>query len=34
MVVWGSAVTGKLGLGTVTDEYECFCPVPTPLVSE
>ena len=25
MVVWGSAVTGKLGLGPVTDEYECFC---------
>ena len=32
MVVWGSAVTGKLGLGPVTDEYECFCPIPTPLV--
>lgn len=31
VLVWGSAVSGKLGLGTVTEEYECFCPTPHPV---
>ena len=24
-MVWGSGVSGKLGLGEITEEYECFC---------
>ena len=31
LVTWGSAVSGKLGLGEYTDEHECFCPTPTPV---
>lgn len=31
VVTWGSAVSGKLGLGEYTDEHECFCPTPTPV---
>mmetsp|Transcript_32208 Transcript_32208/g.51257 ORF Transcript_32208/g.51257 Transcript_32208/m.51257 type:complete len:1524 (+) Transcript_32208:142-4713(+) len=26
--VWGGATDGKLGLGPVTGEYECYCPYP------
>jgi Ca2+-binding EF-hand superfamily protein len=29
LFVWGSATGGKLGLGEVTEEYECFCAIPT-----
>ena len=25
---WGGGDTGKLGLGAVTEEYECYCPYP------
>jgi len=32
LFVWGSGATGKLGLGAITDQEECFCSVPTPLV--
>eukprot|EP01029_Cantina_marsupialis_P001211 TRINITY_DN109910_c0_g1_i1.p1 TRINITY_DN109910_c0_g1~~TRINITY_DN109910_c0_g1_i1.p1 ORF type:complete len:1320 (+),score=436.55 TRINITY_DN109910_c0_g1_i1:137-4096(+) len=27
--IWGGASTGKLGLGEVTEDHECFCPSPT-----
>ena len=28
LYVWGSGVSGKLGLGPITEEFECFAPVP------
>jgi alpha-tubulin suppressor-like RCC1 family protein len=31
MFVWGGGMTGKLGLGHITEEFECFCPCPTAL---
>lgn len=31
VLIWGSAVSGKLGIGTVAKEYECFCPMPHPV---
>lgn len=27
--LWGSAATGKCGLGTITDSEECYVSVPT-----
>lgn len=29
LFVWGSGVSGKLGLGDITEEFECYCPEPT-----
>lgn len=29
LYIWGSATGGKLGLGEITEEYECFCAIPT-----
>ncbi len=31
MYTWGSAASGKLGLGEITDKFECFVPTPTRL---
>ena len=27
--MWGSAGTGKCGLGEITDTVECYCSIPT-----
>ena len=32
MYVWGSGSTGKLGLGSITGEEECYSSVPTPVI--
>ena len=29
LFVWGSASTGKLGLGVIADKEECYCSMPT-----
>lgn len=29
--IWGSGVSGKLGLGEITEAFECFAPLPTHL---
>jgi alpha-tubulin suppressor-like RCC1 family protein len=31
LFVWGSAVCGKLGMGSITEDFECFAPVPVQL---
>ena len=31
VLVWGSAVSGKLGIGDLAKKYECFCPMPHPV---
>ncbi len=31
LFIWGSGVSGKLGLGEITKEFECFAPLPTRL---
>ena len=31
LYVWGAGTTGKLGLGVITEQYECYCPEPTPV---
>ena len=32
LYMWGSAATGKLGLGLVTKKQECYCSVPTKVI--
>lgn len=32
LYMWGSAATGKCGLGTVTKKVECYCSVPTKVI--
>jgi alpha-tubulin suppressor-like RCC1 family protein len=29
LFMWGSGASGKLGLGHITTEFECFAPLPT-----
>jgi alpha-tubulin suppressor-like RCC1 family protein len=29
LYVWGAGTTGKLGLGPITEQFECYCPEPT-----
>eukprot|EP00949_MAST-11_sp_MAST-11-sp1_P000971 g971.t1 len=31
IVMWGGATTGKLGIGDVAEEFECFCEYPIPV---
>ena len=31
LLVWGSSVSGKLGIGPLAKEFECYCPMPRPV---